>query len=901
MATGGRFWKKDADDDFFSDEEEDFVSDEEGDNDDDNEDDEKNRADRWKAGGSGGDSSDEDSDQEKRVIRSLKDKRTEEMEHAIASLEAAAAANDWNKAVIEFDKLNKHVAKNVPIFKKNGAPVFYFKALIDLEDLCEKVSNDKEIKKKLSPSNSKSLNTLRQRLKKNNKQYEKQIEQYKKDPSVLEKLEEVEEEAPKEKQEKVEWSRPVIETKLTEVIAYRGKKNYDRTEQITKLEELSQQAEKLGNSDQVIRILFHVISAQFDMTNMASNLAINVWTQCFVNITRIMDLIAGLNKEIKEHGENDIVSPLEEQNEEIVSVPGNLIVLLERLDREYVSSLQNINAHTEEYVSRMQDAALLLNLAERVQKYYQAKNNTPNALRAALIRMSHLYYLPRTVKWTIPSAVAKNENANAEDEEEVPKEEEDEESSKKYLTINVLAIISELSSFVIKHGDARTRTHALLYQIYNLAVNEEFFQARDMMLMSHLQDNIHHTDISTQILFNRTMAQLGLCAFREGLIFEAHGCLSDICSSGKQKELLAQGMTSSRFTDKAPEQERLEKRRQTPPHMQINLDLLETVHLCSALLLEVPNMAANAYDVKRKVISKPFRRLLDYFDRQVFTGPPENTRDCIVAAARALMSGDWKKTVDILLNLKAWDLIPNSDFVKAMLRRKIQEEGLRTYLFTYSQYYDSLGLNELSAIFELTSNTVHSIISKMMINEELHASWDQPTASIVMHKVEPTRLQALSLQFSEKASIFVENNERLMDYRSGGYAGGYVKSSRDGQHGQSGWTDRSGQYGGGSGYDRRRGQGGSGSGGGGGGGYRRDRDQQQRGQGGSGSGSGGGYQQQQGGRRGRGDGNYQSSSGGGGGYRRSGPGANTVNPNYPKKSYNKKGQDGKKYSDGPRY
>ena len=76
--------------------------------------------------------------------------------------------------------MNKHVAKNVSIFKKNGAPVFYFKALIDLEDLCEKVSNDKEIKKKLSPSNSKSLNTLRQRLKKNNKQYEKQIEQYKK-------------------------------------------------------------------------------------------------------------------------------------------------------------------------------------------------------------------------------------------------------------------------------------------------------------------------------------------------------------------------------------------------------------------------------------------------------------------------------------------------------------------------------------------------------------------------------------------------------------------------------------------------------------------------------------------------------------------------------------------------
>ena len=321
----------------------------------------------------------------------------------------------------------------------------------------------------------------------------------------------------------------------------------------------------------------------------------------------------------------------------------------------------------------------------------------------------------------------------------------------------------------------------------------------------------------------------------------------------------------------------MEKRRQIPYHQHINLDLLEAAHLISAMLLEMPNMASAAGKVggRRRIISRTFRRNFDHYERQVFTSAmPEQTRDFVMCAAKNLMKGDWKKCSQLLTSMDVWQLVPGDDAaskIKQMLVEKTKLESLRTYLFANSNEYDSLSLNQLCKMFEMETNEVHCVISKMIINRELHASLDQPTGSIVLRKVEPSQLQTLALQFSEKAAALVEANERLLDARSGKYKDGEWKAK------QVGWQDRGeGQrrYQG-SGDGRRgnvgpgRGRSGRGyDGRGGGRGYEgrgsgRGYEGRGSGRGYEGRGSGRGYEGRGGGRGGRGGRTSRQGAGGG--------------------------------------
>ncbi|GCB62183.1 hypothetical protein scyTo_0007178 [Scyliorhinus torazame] len=127
-----------------------------------------------------------------------------------------------------------------------------------------------------------------------------------------------------------------------------------------------------------------------------------------------------------------------------------------------------------------------------------------------------------------------------------------------------------------------------------------------------------------------------------------------------------------------------------------------------------------------------------------------------------------------------------------MLVRKIKEESLRSYLCTYSSFYESISMHTLADMFQLEIHNVHSIISKMIINKELMASLDQPTLMVVMHRTEPLSLQNIALQLAEKLSNLVENNERVFDLKQGTYSGYFSRDQKGGYQGKQSYQGQGG-------------------------------------------------------------------------------------------------------------
>ncbi|XP_064460726.1 eukaryotic translation initiation factor 3 subunit C-like [Ornithodoros turicata] len=854
----------------------------------------------------------DDEEETKRVVRSTREKRYEEIMEIIKQIKNHKKIKDMSKLLTSFENLSKAYQKAKVVIEKeeNGVvPKFYIRSLVELEDFVSECWEDRDGRKNMSKNNSKSLATLRQKLRKYNKDFEADIQKYRENPDQEEDEREEEEDREsddedtsfkkkpptkaekdepkskfmkggsddeesdddsmdwgssgesesslssddekyggnlaikflkksgekdeqkeqkrrekkreqkarsKEEDEEEGWeevkggvplimekpkmfakdaeiNHQVVLKKLNEILAARGKKGTDRSEQIDLLCELLviSNTHDLGPGFQ-LKIAFSVVSAIFDYNpNIATCMKYDMWHKCLEYINMCLDVLSdNATVSVGEH--------VAEESEALTAAPykvkGCILTVVERMDEEFTKMLQGCDAHSPEYVERLKDEKEVCKIIERLQAYLETRGSSSELCRVYLRRIEHLYY-------KFDASVLKRRQAKKAEVQEGEKSGDSPEIPQN----TSLEEMEQLCKYIYaKDNTDRIRTQAILCHIYHHALHDNWYQARDLMLMSHLQESIQHSDVPTQIMYNRSLVQLGLCAFRHGNIRDAHNALLDIQSGGRAKEMLAQGLLPQRQHERTSEQEKIEKRRQMPFHKHINLELLECVYLVSAMLLEIPQMAAHELDGRKRMISKSFHYQLRNTERQPLVGPPESMREHVVAASKAMRVGNWHACQNFIINekmnAKVWDLFHQADDVRAMIAQKIKEESLRTYLFTYSCVYDSLSIETLSAMFELQKSVVHSIISKMIISEELMASLDEPNLMVVLHKTEPSRIQALALQLCDKVTSLIEYNERLWELKQGSFFGrsaGGIQSFRDSKDGYGqrdrNWGRRQGQ------------------------------------------------------------------------------------------------------------
>ncbi len=639
----------------------------------------------------------DEEEEAKRVVRTAREKRYEELLTIIKQIRNHKKIKDISKMLTGFENLSKAFikARNVIDKEESGSiPKFYIKCLVELEDFVNDVWEDREGRKNMSKNNSKSLATLRQKLRKYNKDFETDISAYRENPDVYdeekdEDLESEEEESssdsdigfvsnrtqrsasktedddfgegyeaiPKKKadvsdqlkskflkggdsddeesddesdwpssseesssssddekygdnlaakflkkegegkeskkrEKKVkepkisrkkdedgekdegEWEKvkggvaslekpkmfakdaeinhQVMVKKLVEVLAMRGKKRIDRSDQIEMLTELFSisQQHNLGPALEV-KILFGIISSIYDYNpNITSCMKSEMWEKCLDTAEQVIDILVK-NPEISV-GEN-----IAEESELFVSPPyrvhGCILTLIERMDEEFTKMLQGCDAHSPEYIERLKDETRVCAIIEKLQDYLETngRGNAGELCRVYILRIDHLYY-----KFD-PNVFKKKEKLKRESEQnneingEFKKVEiviEDEHGmalnkAEEIPLVTSMDIMDQLCKYIYsKDVTDRIRTQAILCHIYHHALHDNWFEARDLMLMSYLQHNISKSDIPLQIMYNRALVQLGLCAFRHGTIKDAHTALLDIQIQGRAKELLAQGI-----------------------------------------------------------------------------------------------------------------------------------------------------------------------------------------------------------------------------------------------------------------------------------------------------------------------------------------------------------------------
>lgn len=692
--------------------------------------------------------SEDDEDASGRVLKSQKEKIFDEINATISLINDSMSNEDWNGANINFDRLLKVVTKNSRLVLPNEFFVF----LNDIENVHLAKLTATEVKK-LEKDTAKAFNALRQKTRKAVSSYsteikratatEDELSQAAAEMIKLPKFGKIEDMIRGESSKIVELTPENVTRKLQEIVASRGKKNIDRNENLNVLRKLFSMA---SSSEQKIQILNSQISTEFDIASLGSSsyMPYSLWNSALQNIRIMLELLLSDSKFYAQSEDNATLKSgiIEDDMDGFAGLPtvtgirGSFSSYLYRIDDEYLRALQNIDSHSTEYIEFMKEEFILASVLIKSREFFVAIGSDEAECNVAARFFEHIYY-----------------------------KDEDSLSKSDCVFPSGKAIVEMIS----EKANEKLKQKVQLCLIYSLSLNNDYKSAREIFLTGRFQDIASSLDIQSQIIYNRALVQMAICAFRLGLIKDCYFSLQEICSSGRPKELLAQGSQPQRFTDKTAEQDRIDRQRQLPTHMHLNIELIDCVFLTCSMILEVPQSALFSKKINqndRKMYqSRHLKRLMDAVERNVFDGPAENTRESLVMAARALSLADWESASRLCITAKAWESLPNfAQGTRDMIIDRIKESALCTFIYSYGSSFETIGFEYLAGTFEMSITAVVELISLLILETGFPASVDQDNKFLVWKaSTELSRIQELALVLSDKVQVVIDRNEETSE------------------------------------------------------------------------------------------------------------------------------------------
>ena len=729
--------------------------------------------------------SDEEEGSEKKTSRILtqKEKIIDSLKSIYNSIRSNIKSQSFKTISEKFEEFNKNIDRVLNNFKEKEIPAYFYESLAIVEDL---TSMSKEDQKKLSGENNNYLNNIKKlelkvvkkigsgykEYKNDRKKDEKEleedlnkIEEYKKKKQEDEENKNIKKKAKKKKDEfddeldiielyykdkaenkdpsqrRLKWvkrakakeEKPNEEKEDENKIKIKKIKqnvNVEKAQESITESDIKKELEQMSNQrgqnkyslDNVERLEFLFSKTEnkliqleiltestlqcFD--NYANQLIAfpsDLWNKIYKDIEKMMELHDLLNKEKNDTNKNDI----DQMN---LSLQNDLSVRMEKLENELYKSLQFNTNNNAEYSNCILNELKFLTLCKKIESFYKKYKNIFCIAKIYLLVIMHTYY--KTTNQV--KNLVKKFNLKLEEDDYV----------QKIIINNDKEFFRNLCNQVYQTLDEESKVKVMLYQIYFLCVRNDYESATKLFNSSNIYELISLFKTETlKVLFNRTLAQLGLCAFKNLDLEEVLKYLTPLCAKGptKLKEYLSQSYNKD--SEKNALFDRGDKMRTIPTIMRINANDLDTIFYLSSMINDVPKILYEKIFGKENEEmnsnSHAFERLFYNFQRQQFNGPSNIDKDKILATTTLLMKGDWKKCVEVIKNL---NIIKKYSTLQDKLFELIKRTALKCFIMFYMSEYESFEFNNLCKRFEIKDYEVKNIINDMILTGKIKAKWN---------------------------------------------------------------------------------------------------------------------------------------------------------------------------------